>query len=738
MPRKIQWRFPLPRTHTGILQGNARLGVMIWGEGGVLRVTLGRSDFWDHRGGMPWTEKQNYGDIRRHLEQKDAWGLRSLFRTATEGATGQPARPSLIPVGRIEVDFGERAELKTGELHLADGTVAVHLRKGGKKHLITIALDMAAPVVCVAIPRALGEATVRRVPAWEHVGDHLKSISFEPPEPFDDRRVLGWVQKRPNDPPLCVASLRHATHLWMCAVYGEDVDAARAAARDRLRDAAHEGMKRMVARAREWWDAYWNDVPHVSIPNETIQLLYDYGMYKFAGLTQPGGVAAGLQGAWIEEHQMPPWSGDYHFNINVQMCYWPAYRGNRLSHLTPLFEMLWSWRETLRHNAKVFLDIDDGLMLPHAVDDRCTCMGGFWTGTIDHGCTAWVADMMWQYYRYSLDEAFLRERAFPFMVGVMRVYEQMLERDGEAFVLPVSVSPEYRGASLDAWGQNASFQLACIHRLCEDVLEAARVLGSEPSPAWSEILAKLPKATVVNDGRHDRIALWKGTTLEESHRHHSHLAAIAPFDVIDVDDPDWRTIIQRTHDEWVRHGMGLWSGWCVPWASMLHTRLGNPEMAELLLEIWERVFTNEGRGTLHDSNLPGFSLLGAPPLGTLGKPNERMQMDGGMGCVAAIQEMLLHTRRGVNHVLRGAPRRWRDVSFSGMRTDGAFLVGAVREDGEMRSITVKSERGGVFRLANPWKGRAACRRRKKTEMIARPVIEISMEPGEDMTITPST
>ncbi len=45
------WRFPLPRTHTGILQGNGLMGVMIWGEGNILRVTLNRGDFWDHRGG---------------------------------------------------------------------------------------------------------------------------------------------------------------------------------------------------------------------------------------------------------------------------------------------------------------------------------------------------------------------------------------------------------------------------------------------------------------------------------------------------------------------------------------------------------------------------------------------------------------------------------------------------------------------------------------------------------------
>ncbi|OIO96702.1 MAG: hypothetical protein AUJ92_05370 [Armatimonadetes bacterium CG2_30_59_28] len=45
MSRTYHWDFPLPRTHTGILQGNGLPGTMIWGEANTLRITLGRADF---------------------------------------------------------------------------------------------------------------------------------------------------------------------------------------------------------------------------------------------------------------------------------------------------------------------------------------------------------------------------------------------------------------------------------------------------------------------------------------------------------------------------------------------------------------------------------------------------------------------------------------------------------------------------------------------------------------------
>jgi alpha-L-fucosidase 2 len=101
----------------------------------------------------------------------------------------------------------------------------------------------------------------------------------------------------------------------------------------------------------------------------------------------------------------------------------------------------------------------------------------------------------------------------------------------------------------------------------------------------------------------------------------------------------------------------------------------------------------------------------ANPAGRSGPENEReiMQMDAGMSCTAAIQEMLLHTRRGVNVVFGGAPRRWRDIRFRRMRTDGAFLVSAERKAARTIRVVVESRHGGTFRVANPWPGTVAVR-----------------------------
>ena len=214
-------------------------------------------------------------------------------------------------------------------------------------------------------------------------------------------------------------------------------------------------------------------------------------------MTDDSGWPAGLQGPWIEDNSFPPWSGDYHFNINVQMCYWPAYRANRPDNLKPVFKMLTDWLPELRRNAKFFVGIDDGIMLPHAVDDRGTCMGGFWTGAIDHGCAAWMMQMMYDYCDYFNDEEYLRNTVFDFMKGVMRVFqEMMIRKEDGTLAMPLTVSPEYRGSALNAWGANSSFQLAAIHRLAENLISAAEKLGEESDPFWNDVLQNLPKASI--------------------------------------------------------------------------------------------------------------------------------------------------------------------------------------------------------------------------------------------------
>ena len=396
-------------------------------------------------------------------------------------------------------------------------------------------------------------------------------------------------------------------------------------------------------------------------------------MYRFGAMTDPEGVPAGLQGAWLEDDRLVPWNGDYHFNINVQQCYSPAYRGGHFAHLKPLFKMILGWRPRLRDNAKKFAGIDDGYVLPHSVDDRGVCIGGFWTGTIDHASTAWMASFMFRYVKYARDLAFLKSDAYDFMKGAMNVYRAMMEERDGRLSFPLAPSPEWGGANpKGSVGRDPSFQLAACHRLAKDLIAAAEMLGEKPDSMWLDVEKRLPAYTADESG----FLLFEGQPFVESHRHHSHMAGLYPFDTIDLGKAAARKAANATYDTWVMKGTGLWSGWSVPWASILHTHFGHADAAADKLRAWDRYYTNPGHGSCYDAQAPGFSVLTGSDI---------MQMDGQCAAVTAVMEMMAHEVNGKVEFFRGCPESWKEVSFENIRLSDGTSVSGSRINGVVKT-----------------------------------------------------
>ncbi|TAE33563.1 MAG: hypothetical protein EAZ91_02835 [Cytophagales bacterium] len=704
------WHFPITRPHTGILLGNGTQGLMVWGEGRTLNITIARAGFWDHRGGNEFTAKTTYQDVKRLLQAGDYKGIRQAF-AIPKTADGGFGHPQQLGGGRLVITLPEGWTLKRGELDMGKGEITVQALNQGKLYQIGIKQYLYDALAEVQLPiQLVGKTKTKLLPAWEYTQEQLKRVGINAPTSSSvSAGSLNFVQLLPTDNGLGVD----------CQVKSNSI-----LINTYIVDPTWDGPKQHpildignTVHTRFWRD-YWASVPQISLPDPALQEIVDYGLYKQACVTPPQGVAATLQGPFMEDYQIVPWSNDYHFNINVEMMYWPALATNRLSHFGPLWTMMKGWMPTLQKNGESFFGRKGALMLPHAVDDRCRVVGTFWTGTIDHACTAWMAQMAWQHYRYGLDQPnakqVLSETAWPLLVGAFEGYYAMLEEvsdstyaGGKRYSLPISVSPEYGGDGENAWGRDASFQLAALHRVCRILPEAARALNLPIDPRWADVDKRLPAYSLVKGVfmsewsiSNERIGLWQGKDLDGSHRHHSHLAGIYPFATIDLNDPAQRKIVDNSLSAWRFRGAGGWSGWCVPWASTLLARTGQPEAAVSWLHFWKDNFTNEGRGTLHNANNNGTSFLGAPDWTKEKQNREIMQLDGGFGALNAVLELLVQSRDEGIFVLPGLPRTWRELSFDRIRTEGAFQVGATVREGRVAEIRVKSLAGGKLRLAH--------------------------------------
>lgn len=728
LTRRLEFDLPLETTHHGIPLSNGTFGALIWGESGEIRITVNRADYWDHRGGIGWNETATWENLKKWLVSDDEDSLRAAFEdTRTDEHT--PRRPTRLPMGRVDLKLSEGFGLASGGLDMARGEAQIEFAPGG---VLKAVIVRDQPVLAITVRGADAQLTPRPV-YHDEVLQHYRQYGFPPAQEFSEGDFTGWVQECPGEPAMCVGCLKVAARgkadFLVCSVYGETPQTAKAAALQLLQEAAQPGYDRAASQVAEWWREYWKRCATITLPDPDRELLYYLGMYKLAGLSWPGGPAATLQGPWVEEYTMPPWSSDYHFNINLQECYWPAYGGNQLQALDPLVKMLKEWEPILRRNARAFVDVQDGLMLPHAVDDRCTCMGGFWTGSIDHGSTSWTGQLLWLYYRYSMDRDFLRDTAYPFLKGAMRVYEAMLDDDGSRYSLPVSVSPEFGGAGKDAWGANASFQLANVHFLCEKLIEASELLAVDAGDRrkWQDIHARLPLATVEGG----QIHLWEGQPLSESHRHHSHLAGIYPFDILDYDTNDeQRNLVHASMGHLTDMGMGRWTGWCMPWASILFGRIGNGEMADTVLGLYRRAFMNHGYASTHDAQFRGFTIMAGRPL--------IMQVEASLAASAAVMEMLVQTSRGVLRVFNAVPRWWPEASFEGIRAEGAFLVSGSWKKGKVVQVEVVSEAGETLNVANPFGVPAVVKREDGTsELREGRILTVGMGVGEKVVLLPA-
>lgn len=61
--RPVRLDFPRPQPQEGIPFADSKTGVLVWNGDGALDITVGRGDWWEHRGGTPWLPSQSYTNI---------------------------------------------------------------------------------------------------------------------------------------------------------------------------------------------------------------------------------------------------------------------------------------------------------------------------------------------------------------------------------------------------------------------------------------------------------------------------------------------------------------------------------------------------------------------------------------------------------------------------------------------------------------------------------------------------
>jgi len=419
-------------------------------------------------------------------------------------------------------------------------------------------------------------------------------------------------------------------------------------------------------------------------------VLHRFGRYLLVAASRAGSPPANLQGIWNDQLR-PPWSSNYTININTQMNYWAAEQSGLAECHTPLLDLIERLSRTgaatarrlygargwvAHHNTDMW-----GYSLPVGAGHGNPSWAIWMMGGI------WLTDHLWQHWSYSLDEQFLRERAWPILVGAAEFALDWLVDDGAGGLRTVpSTSPEnlFRGPDghAESLAQSATMDTAVIRALLLRVRSAAQVLAVE-HPVLAEIEAALPRLVDFAATADGRLREWGADLVEvdPDHRHMSQMVAVYPLGLIDtVQTPEIARAAVATLD---RRGPGA-MGWSWAWKIALRARLGDGETALGLLREASAPFERDHRRLAPVDGSEWGGLL--PNLFSTHPP---FQIDGNYGFVAALREMVLGTREGAIRLLPALPVSWSRGELIGARLPGALEVDLRWQGGEPVDVVVR-------------------------------------------------
>ncbi len=399
-------------------------------------------------------------------------------------------------------------------------------------------------------------------------------------------------------------------------------------------------------------------------------LFTQYGRYLIIASSR-NSLPANLQGLW-NDALSPPWRCDYHSDINFTMNYSHVEPLNLAECMLPFVNFVDAQRPVRRIRTAAKYPGVRGW----TVQTETNPMGGnSWEW--NKSGSAWYCNLLWDHFQFTLDTAYLRNRALPIMKEVCQFWHDHLVKSTSGvtsgkLVTPDGWSPENGpNGNVSYREAGAAYDQQLVWDLFTNYIKAETICNADPAyrRTIDSLLALLDNGLHVRSGGSELLEWPSGVAGEPNHRHISHLVGLYPgFQISPYLD---RTYAEAARQALINRGDGT-TGWSCAWRADCWARLldGGRAYRQLGLQLKNHVYGN-----------------------LLDNCNDVFQIDGNCGWPSAVAEMLLQSHLGEIVFLPALPAAWPNGSVRGMCARGAFEVDFTWSNGKLVSASVLSKKG---------------------------------------------
>lgn len=696
--------------------GNGHLGALVWGPADALRISLDRADIWD---ATPYPgifeEEFSYQNMVKLAREGKEEEIRRIFDMPYNFVT-----PCKLPAGSLvislpsEKTMQSELSLSTAEADIQTGMVHMNCFVHACKKIGVMQINSPAAEISWKIENpeygiSTGEEVDIEV-SNSSAPSSIKKLRYPAPEKNCIGNTTYFIQRLSNGFSYGLFVAAKETEGRTLFTFGvaasHDGENWKENFIEELEEALETGYQKLFAQHCAWWKEFW-EKSSVCLPDKLMEKNWYLTNYLLASCSRKGGYPMQLQGLWTaDDGNLPPWKGDYHHDLNTQLCYYHYLKANHLEEGECFLDFLWNMRDVGKKFAKSFYHTE-GMCIPAVMAIDGTALGGWGMYSLSPTNQIWLCQSFERYYSYTGDTEFLKEKAYPYLKDVAKCILGILEEKDGQYFLPMSSSPEIHDDTIKAFlTPNSNYDLALMRWLFEKLIMLAREIQKleemvsveedktdrmnmdEEIAHWKQVLSKLPVLAVSEQGV---LKISPDEMLTETHRHFSHLMAIHPLRLMDYQKEDNKRIIDTSIRNLEYLGSGAWCGYSYAWMAELYAVVGNGNgAASRLHAFWEAFCSPNGFHVNGDYKNMGFS----------GTHVRIFTLEGNMCAADALQEMLLQSENGVISLFPAIPEEWekQEVSFRKLRAERGILVSAVCEKGKVISLEFEGDRTGCVKL----------------------------------------